>query len=362
MKPTFVVFVSRLMRKSNATVVALLAWLALGLTCSLLAQDVPPQRDPVQIDAPTEVVVKGALKWLASKQAPNGEWAMASLEKEHPVAITAYSLMAFLAAGHLPGEGEYGRNVSLATQYLLDKVTGEGHIGNKNDGKYMYCHGIACIALSEIYGQTKAASMRPKLEKGIRVIIAAQNKEGGWRYMPYARDADISVTVLQVVALRSAKNGGLDVPQRTIDEAVKYVRSCYRAEKGGFAYQPGQIAGYARTAAAIYSLQVCGLYEDPMVKKGAEYLLREFREKGMEWWTYGNFYAAPALYMQGGESWQNYYDMVKRAILKRAITQQGTSYWEGRLDGDREVGPIYNTSVNTMILAMPYHYIPLYQR
>ena len=320
------------------------------------AQQAPSaQLDPVRVDDKTEAVIQGALKWISTKQAPNGEWASADQEKQHPVAITAYTLMAFLACGHLPGEGEYGRNVSAGVQYLLDKTQAEGYIGNRNDGQYMYGHGIACIALSEIYGQTKAASMRPKLEKAIRLIIAAQNKEGGWRYKPISQDADISVT------LRSAKNGGLDVPQKTIDDAVKYVKRCYRSERGGFAYQPGGDPGFARTAAAIYSLQVCGLYDDPMVKKGSEYLAREYRDRGQEYWTYGNFYAAPAQYMQGGETWAKWYASVKATLLKSVITRSDVSYWERR-EGERQVGPIWLTAVSTMILAMPYHYIPLYQR
>ena len=333
------------------------------LAFTLGAQEAPlVQRDPVKVDGPTEAVIKGALKWLASKQAPNGEWASADLEKQHPVAITGYALMAFLAAGHLPGEGEHGRNVSAAMQYLLDKTAAEGHIGNRQDGQYMYGHGIASIALAEIYGQTRSPSMRPKLEKAIKLIVAAQNKQGGWRYRPISQDADISVTVLQVVALRSAKNAGLDVPQKTIDDAVKYVKSCYRPEAGGFAYQPGGGAGYARTAAAVYSLQVCGLYDDPMVKKGSAYLLKEFKERNQEYWTYGHFYAAPAQYMQGGETWEKYYQMVKRPLLRRVTTRGDLSFWDQPPEGDRQVGPIYCTAVNTMILAMPYHYIPLYQR
>jgi len=334
-----------------------------GLGGSLSAQQPAAlDKDPVRVDAPTDAVIRGALKWLASKQAPSGEWAVADMERQHPVAITAYALMAFLAAGQLPGEGEHGRCVNAGAQYLLDKVSAEGHIGNRLSGQYMYGHGIASIALSEIYGQTRAAGMRPKLEKAIRLIVACQNKEGGWRYRPISQDADISVTVLQVVALRSAKNGGLDVPQKTIEEAIRYVQRCYRPESGGFAYQPGKEPGYARTAAAIYSLQVCGLYDDPMVLKGSQYLLREFREQGMEWWTYGNFYAAPAQYMQGGDTWSQFYQSVKRALLKRVVTHGDVSSWEGRVEGEREVGPVYTTAVNTMILAMPYHYIPLYQR
>jgi prenyltransferase beta subunit len=321
----------------------------------------PAPRDPVRIDEKTEAVLKGALKWLASKQAPNGEWAMADQEKQHPVAITAYALIAFLACGHLPNEGEFGKNVSAGVQYLLDKTSAEGYIGNRDDGQYMYGHGIACIALAEIYGATKAPALRPKLERAIKLIVAAQNKDGGWRYKPVAYEADISVTVLQVVALRSAKNGGLNVPQKTIDDAVKYVKKCYRADRGGFAYQPGGEPGFARTAAAIYSLQVCGLYDDPMVKKGSEYLLREYRERGHEYWTYGNFYAAPAQYMQGGETWEKWYGMVKKTLLKSVVTRVDLSNWESQ-PGERQVGPIWSTSVYTMILAMPYHYIPLYQR
>ena len=68
--------------------------------------------------------------------------------------------------------------------------------------------------------------------------------------------------MLQVVALRAARNGGLDVPQAVIDHAVKYVKSCYHEATGGFGYQPHREPGFARTAAAIYSLQVCGLYDD----------------------------------------------------------------------------------------------------
>jgi uncharacterized protein YfaS (alpha-2-macroglobulin family) len=87
----------------------------------------------------------------------------------------------------------------------------------------MYGHGVASIALAEVYGQTKDPRVRPKLEQVIRTIIESQNAEGGWRYNPRPNDADISVTVLQVVALRAAKNAGLDIPQVTIDRAVKYV-------------------------------------------------------------------------------------------------------------------------------------------
>ena len=345
---------------ATSVLLALLATLV-GAPAAQPAIPEPSSKDPVVIDDKTEAVVKGALKWLASKQSPNGAWAASDEEQRHPIAITGYTLMAFQAAGQLPGEGEFGKNVTAGMQYLLDSTAADGIMGNRNNGQYMYGHGVAAIALAELYGQTRAQAMRPKLERIIKVIIASQNNEGGWRYRPIARDADISVTVLQVVALRAAKNGGLDVPQTTIDNAVQYVRKCYHPASGGFTYQPSREPGFARTAAAIYSLQVCGLYDDEMVKRGSEYLIKNHKQQD-QWFTYGNFYAAPAQYMLGGDTWRKWYAAMKDTLLKAVTTKGELSYWEPRLDQGRGVGQIYCTAVYTMILAMPYHYIPLYQR
>ena len=342
---------------------ALSTALVLFLAALIASAQEPARKDKVTVDEKTEAVIKGALKWLASKQLVNGAWGASGDEQRYPVAMTGYGLMAFQAAGQLPGEGEFGKSVTLGMNYLLDQISPEGLFANRNSGQYMYSHGIATIALAELYGQTRSPAMRPKLEKLIRLIIASQNNEGGWRYRPVASDADISVSVLQVVALRAAKNGGLDVPQRTIDSAVKYVKACQHAPSGGFAYQPQRDPGFARTAAAIYSLQVCGLYDDPMVKRGSDYLVQN-NQKNDQWFTYGNFYAAPAQYMIGGDVWEKWYAQIKSVLLKNVTSLRGEMYyWEPKLDaGMGGVGPSYATSVYVMILAMPYHYIPLYQR
>jgi hypothetical protein len=313
----------------------------------------------VTVDPHTDQIIQGALKWLASKQSPSGAWS----ENQSPVAMTGYSLIAFLSCGQLPGEGEHSRTVSRGVQYLLECVGHDGYISSASAaaGKRssnMYDHGIAAIALAEVYGQTKDPNVRAKLEKAVQLTISAQAKVGGWRYQPRPTDADISVTVLQVVALRAAKNSGLDIPQHTIDAAVKYVRSCVDPKTGGFCYQPNnKQAGFARTAAAIYSLQVCGEYDDPLIGPASEYL--DKTKDTREWYTYGHFYAAPAKYMIGGETWKTWYAHMNKT-LTAAVRRNGEMYsWEPI---DKRVNDIYATAVYTMILAMPYHYIPLYQR
>lgn len=325
-------------------------------------------KDSVVVDQKTDAAIKAALKYLAAKQGVDGAWA--SPDGEHPVAVTAYTLMAFLATGHLPNEGEYGKNVQQGVKYLLSCCRNDGFISsiglgtNPNRRSDMYDHGIASIALAEIYGQNQDPQVRVKLAASIQMIIKVQNKQGGWRYTPGANDSDISVTVLQVVALRAAKNGGLDVPQKTIDRAVAYIKTCYDKNSGGFFYQPGNGLRAAATAAGIYSLQVCGLYDDPMVAKGSSYIVGQAQNWG-EFYTYGHFYAAPAIYMIGGETWQKWYPAIRDRLLSDMIADPGDKtvvYWRG-VDGSAQgVGPVYSTAVYTTVLAMPYHYIPLYQR
>jgi hypothetical protein len=202
--------------------------------------------------------------------------------------------------------------------------------------------------------------MREKLQRVIHLIVTSQSDRGqhrgGWRYQPRPADADISVTVLQVVALRAAKNAGLDVPQQTIDDAVDYVKRCSVGRTGGFAYQAGQWGpGYARTAAAIYSLQVCGRYDDPMVQAGSQFLFDNKFER--RHWTYGSNYAGPAQYMIGGDTWRRWYEYMKQVLVPSVKRVGDLCYWE-----DNEVGPVYATACFATIMAMPWHYLPLYQR
>jgi len=320
-------------------------------------------QDKVVVDEKTEAVIRGALKWLASKQNGNGSWS-ATDGGRFEVAMTGYTLMAFLAAGQLPEEGEYGKNVTAGMTFLLNTIKGDGVIqaSGSSGNEIMYGHGIATIALAELYGQTKDPRIKPKLESAVRLIINCQNNQGGWRYQPRAGDADMSVTVLQVVAVRAAKNSGIDVPQATIDRAIKYIHSCYDDGSGGFTYQPGNRSpGFARTSAAIYSLQVCGQYDDPRVLKGSKYIIN-IGNKEREWFTYGHFYAAPAQYMMGGETWERWYKQIRDKLVP-AVKQQGDLvWWEPNWDNRREGGTLYCTAVYTTVLAMPYHYIPLYQR
>ena len=78
--------------------------------------------------------------------------------------------------------------------------------------------------LAEAYGMSRRPDLRKHLAKAVKLIVTTQNRDGGWRYQPQRQDADISVTVCQIMALRAARNAGLFVPHETIEAAVNFVK------------------------------------------------------------------------------------------------------------------------------------------
>ena len=96
----------------------MIRFIALSLICGVVAsvqaaapgaKVKPRPRDNVKVAKEHEAYIQGALKYMASKQKADGSWGESSEERRHPVAITGYTLIAFQAAGNLPGEGPYGR-------------------------------------------------------------------------------------------------------------------------------------------------------------------------------------------------------------------------------------------------------------
>jgi hypothetical protein len=353
----------------------LAALLSLGLVfpCDLLTegQQTPApasaMNDMVKVDPGTEQVINGALKYLAGQQLPNGSWNgdknIAGNDK-YPIAMTSYVLIAFLANGNLPDGGPYAKQVRMGLQYLLDSVQADGTFQENPRGQYMYSHGLATLVLSEIYGETQSPSIRAKLEHVVLLIIHGQNPQGGWRYQPGSKDADLSVTVPQVVALCAAKRAGISVPQSVIDKAVGYIKHCQAGTTGGFTYQAGIGGpGFSRTSGAIYALQITGLFDDPLITDGSKFVMAALnRSPVVDWPSYGNYYCAVAHYLMGGDKWKAYYQLYGQYLLKNVVREGGT-HWDATVDPHAtKIGGNWPTAVATTILSLPYGYLPLYQR
>ena len=275
------------------------------------------------------------------------------------VGITALCAMAFMSDGHLPGRGPYGEQVSRALNFVLAFSTDTGLLAAETSHGPMYGHGFATLFLGEIYGASPDDKrVRDALVKAVNLIVGTQNDEGGWRYNPMPYDADISVTVCQIMALRSARNAGIKVPKRTIDRAVDYVRRCQNSD-GGFKYmlQAGGSA-WPRTAAGVASLFYAGIYEDDSIDRGVAYLMRTALpgrgSANQAHYYYGHYYAVQAMYLAGGENWQTWWPAVRDELIARQTSSGG---WI-----DRHAGGAYATAMSLIILQMPKRYLPIFQR
>ena len=305
--------------------------------------------ETVKVDEPTRQAVEKALAWLKAEQRRDGSWG-----PHHPTAMTAFAILAFLANGHVPNQGLYGPEVARGVRYLLAAAREDGYLAGREGGN-MYGHGMAALALSQVYGMTGDDEVKKVLKRATDLIVKTQNHEGGWRYNPTPSDADISATIMQVMALRGAKDGGLHVPNETLKRAVAYIQRCRDPRSGGYRYQPHSSGpGYARTAAGVCVLQLSGEYEAKEIAQAVAFLERTGDDGGHYW--YGHYYAAHAFHQVGGKHWEDYY---KRMRTKLLATQKPSGEWSDH--HERNVGSVYQTAIAVLILSVPANYLPIYQ-
>ncbi len=310
-----------------------------------------------KIDETTRKATAQALAWIATRQNADGSWSESRYP--HNTAITAFAMMAFMSQGHLPGQGLYGPEVAKGARYIIASANSDGYLVGSRGGN-MYCHAMATLALGELWGMTGDDEVRPVLAKAIDVIVRSQNREGGWRYDPTPTTADVSVTIMQVMALRAAKNGGMHVPDKTMQNAIRYIHSCYDERTGGFGYQTQTRfrPGFARTAAGVCCLQLCGAHDAETIPKSIEYMKANFDTREHFW--YGHYYAAHAMHQVGGKEWEAWYARLKETLLR---LQSPDGSWARSGLFDREgVGPVYATSIGVIALSVPAGYLPIFQR
>ena len=339
----------------------LFALCSVGAMCAAaaaLAQDEGVQRvGEVRLTPEARRSINSGLAYLAKPElrGKDGSWSGTG----HPTADTSLSLMAYLLQGHVPGRGRYGKVMDDGLAYLINRgsESQSGYLGTPNNHAGMYEHGLAVLALSEAWGQSKNTRIRPALRDAVDIIIRSQNSAGGWRYNPEPRDADLSMTVMQLVALNSARESGIAVPQTTIERATKYVLSCQDETSGGFKYMPNSgEAGFARSAAGVMSLIMCGERNHKATQRGLAYLKaypsQKF-DKGFPRFHYSHYYAVQAMYQSGEADFQAWYPKISATILDK---QEQDGSWGGAH------GKAYGTSLSILILGVPYRYLPIYQR
>jgi Prenyltransferase and squalene oxidase repeat len=356
--------------------------LSLGSVFALRALSDEPQANGNQskgmISAQAQDAIDAGLAYLARSQHADGSFG--THQHRGNVAITSLGALAFMAGGHQPGRGRYGQCVTRALKFVLDqeKTQPLGFLHNATAILHgpMYGHGFGTLFLAEAHGTVHTKELKKRLRKtlehAVQLIIKTQNPEGGWRYHPQPADADISVTICQIMALRAARNAGIAVPREVADKCTKYVKDCQDMRDGGFRYMRHHgPTGFAKTAAGVVALYSAGVYKGhkdyPAVEKGLQYLrnnCRPGRQVGgfrgqdmMMHYYYGHYYAVQAMWTAGNPYWGEWYPAIRDELLNTADRNREEGSWY-----DRRICPHYCTAMACIILQVPNNYLPILQR
>jgi hypothetical protein len=289
--------------------------------------------------------------------------------------MTSLAILSFAAMGHQPADPTpEGRAMKRALEFVLhpENQDATGYFG-KADGSRMYGHGITTLMLAEMLGmgtnEAQDTLIRERCRKAIDLILRAQrvpkneSNRGGWRYTPDASDSDMSITCWQTMALRAARNAGLDVPKEAIDLAVRYIKGLYDSGNrgrglGGFGYS-SRGSEVSTTAEGLLALQVCGDYDSEEVKVASDRLLRNGLRVGDRWFFYTAYYYAQGMYQRGDKH---------AAVARRQMAdlllpiQSREGWWDGVGGEERQGGKVYATALAVLALSVKNHFLPIYQR
>jgi hypothetical protein len=347
----------------------------------VLSTAVVPIRDRVE-DSNTrdevEMAVTRGIEFLLSRQRDDG----AITERDYDTTMTSLAIMALASTGATPASpGPQGDAIRRGLSFVLrdDRQDKDGYFGNR-DGSRMYGHGITTLMLAEMLGMGGDAQqdrlIEARCQRGIKLILSAQQTDklpqyrGGWRYTPNSNDSDLSVSVWHLLALRSAKNDGLLVPNDSIEQAIAYLQRSYTARLdarglptsavAGFSYLPDNgNPSFAMTAAGLLALQVCGDYDSPLVAGAADWLLENPPKWKDRFFFYGTYYYAQGMYQRGGVHAEKADVLVRELLLPR---QDRDGSWSAPSGEELGAGRTYATSLAMLSLSVKYHYLPIYQR
>lgn len=305
----------------------------------------------------TDRAIERGLSYLIRQQHTNGSFG--SNQYTDNIAITSLAGLAMLSSGSTPGVGPYGESLDRTLKFVLDNTSPSGFVVVRHGTSHgpMYCHGFGTLFLAEAYGMTRRSEIREKLKKAVQLIVYTQNDEGGWRYQPTRnQQADLSVTICQIMALRAARNAGIYVPRNTVDKCTDYVRRSQNHD-GGFRYMltPGP-SDFPRSAAGVVALYSAGVYEGKELERGLEYLMAAMpgrRYRHQSHYFYGHYYAVQAMYQAGGDFWSKWYPAIRDELLQR--TRPDGSWPDSH-------GSEYGTAMACIILQTPNSYLPIFQR
>ena len=364
----------------------------------------------------TESAVRAALEWLRRHQDKDGKWSAADYNKhgenrnkdferygedqafeEHDVGVTALAMLAYTGYGQTHRQGDYPEYVEvlrkavkwMKAQQISDPSdpTQDGRFGSGDHQEWIYDHAIATMAMAELLVMSNdKLTLRRPVEKAIKLILRSQNDKFGWRYKYRNGENDTSVTGWMVLALKTAKNARLRIPQEDFKRAFGGALNWFdraTATNGKCGYLvPGDEGSrlakghpdpypFSKELSCMTAVSVlCRLFggetrSDQSIRDGIKILMMEppewLEQRGrakskinIYYW----YYATYALFQFGGNEWREWNEKMQEALI--STQRQGNIQEDGSWDPIGEWGiaggRVYSTALGAMTLEVFYRF------
>ena len=357
----------------------------------------------------SEGAVEASLRWFKRHQSPNGSWesdkyfqnctegAKCEPGKLHEssdanVAMTGYALLCFLGAGYdHKTQNKYKTTVKKGIDWLLSVQKNDGYIGNRN-----YEHPVAVMALAEAYAMTADPDLRGPTQKGVDQILARQNQDTdkggdgyvggmGWDYTVASDRNDSSVTGWNIMALKSALAGGINVG-KGMEGSKRWFEAHWRAsnptkegvfkeakditayDRARFAYtwyhSANRLENHGQTGREAIGL-TCAVFlghmsGDVMAESLANEVMAVQIPKSYPTNTYFLYYNTLAIFQMGGDRWTKWNASVRDLLVnsqkKTLDCFDGSWDWKGTEFHGHDTGRVLSTAYNTLSLEVYYRY------
>ena len=300
-----------------------------------------------QVPPEVERIYEKGLKFLVAAQ--NADGTFPGQYGTEP-GVVGFALMTMLAHGDDPNHGPYAKAVKKCVENLLKNQAENGYIGTS-----MYNHGFATLALAEAYGTVQDDRIGPALKKAVELTLSSQdkNKFHGWRYSPEAQDADSTVSGACFVSLIAARNAGVKVPEKNIEDALKFFTDCQNVTGGDIGYMPRSGShGSATTAIGVAAFAYARKKDHATFTKAMK-AMKGSDGNGGGYPFYYEYYAAQAYFQSDIKAWQEWND---KQVKRLAEMQNDDGSWDAGL------GPGTSTALGLLSIALNYRYLPIYER
>ena len=323
----------------------------------------------------SEKSVNLGLTWLQKIQRADGSWSFGDVGdagspgsmQTTDVGATSLALLCMLGGGNTrQTPGQYQETVTKGLAWLMKSgirsSAGADMRGAYQGNSGMYVQGLATICLSEAAAlEPKDRELRRIALEAVRFIEKSQGSDGGWKYEPRQVPGDTSVVGWQVMALQSAKAGGISVSPDTFSDARKFLNFVQAEDGVYYGYETPEKGRPTTTAVGL----LCRMYmgwkrEKPQLQKGVEFLSNLGPSKED---IYFNYYATQVLHHWDGELWDKWNAQMREQLVGTQIKEgPGAGSWD-TTDPHRDAGGrIYQTTLSLLTLEVYYRHLPIYRR